>query len=83
MRNDNIKRNIDKVKNLEVILLFEADQIISIKGSDIANFDEMIDNNHHIYGVMILDMNGRLTYHYGNFQVIYENQEDIIPNEGK
>ena len=79
MVNDNIARNIKKVKNLSYIKV--DGQLYT--GSDVADFDEMIEEKTDRYGVMVLLTDGTLHYHYNtSFIVGYKNQTSLIPNEG-
>ena len=78
MINENISRNIKKVKNLSYIRVDNQ----TYTGSDVADFDEMIDKNSVRYGIMVLLTDGTLHYHYNtSFIVGYKNQTTIIPNE--
>jgi len=78
MVDENISRNIKKVKNLSYIRVDGQ----TYTGSDVADFNEMVDNNAVRYGIMVLLTDGTLHYHYNtSFIVGYKNQNSLIPNE--
>lgn len=80
MVNNNIPRNMKKVTNLDSINIGIH---TTYRGVDIADFDEILDDNKRRYGIMILKTDGKLYYHYNtDFCIIYKDQTSIIPNEG-